>query len=168
MFMSLNVDVALDKLGAEVERAVDELRAELESKGVDVGEGWWGYRLLVVRDPDGNELYFSYPDADKAPSAEEAHSGKLRFVDQEIAQFVLVERNRRPEFLVTIAADADSTVFRCRAELIVRRHQFERAFERAFHAATVFSSIQSAIAGNRSLSTRRSAMASITGQKPTR
>jgi hypothetical protein len=68
---------------------------------------------------------------------------------------------------VAIAADADGTVFHCRAELIVGRHQFERAFERAFHTATVFSSIQSAIAGNRSLRTRRSAMASMTGQKPT-
>jgi len=56
MFISLGVGMALDKL-----------RAELESKGVDVREGWWGYRLLVVRDPDGNELYFNYPDADKPP-----------------------------------------------------------------------------------------------------
>jgi hypothetical protein len=59
MFISLGVDVALDKL-----------RAELESKGVDVKEGWWGYRLLVVRDPDGNELYFNYPDAAEPPAEE--------------------------------------------------------------------------------------------------
>jgi catechol 2,3-dioxygenase-like lactoylglutathione lyase family enzyme len=40
---------------------LDRLRTELQGKGADVQEGWWGYRLLVVRDPDGNELYFNYP-----------------------------------------------------------------------------------------------------------
>ena len=33
--------------------SLDRLRAEFESRGVDVKDGWWGYRLLVVRDPDG-------------------------------------------------------------------------------------------------------------------
>ena len=37
------------------------LRAELEERGVDVKDGQWGYRLMVVADPDGNELYFPYP-----------------------------------------------------------------------------------------------------------
>src|SRR5438105_8600072 len=37
------------------------LRAELEAKGVPVREGSWGYRLLVVDDPDGNQLFFNYP-----------------------------------------------------------------------------------------------------------
>ena len=41
--------------------AVDALRAELEGKGVAVKEGSWGYRLLVVDDPDGNQLFFNYP-----------------------------------------------------------------------------------------------------------
>jgi catechol 2,3-dioxygenase-like lactoylglutathione lyase family enzyme len=63
MFISLNLDAPPDRLAAEVSQAVDRLRAELESRGVEVKDGWWGYRLLVVRDPDGNELYFSYPDA---------------------------------------------------------------------------------------------------------
>jgi catechol 2,3-dioxygenase-like lactoylglutathione lyase family enzyme len=40
--------------------AVDALRAELEGRGVDVKEGIWGYRVMVVRDPDGNEFYFCY------------------------------------------------------------------------------------------------------------
>ena len=53
MFISLDVDV------------LRALRAELEGKGVDVKDGHWGYRLMVVRDLDGNELYFPYPkDAD--------------------------------------------------------------------------------------------------------
>ncbi|MBO0758364.1 MAG: hypothetical protein J2P54_21140, partial [Bradyrhizobiaceae bacterium] len=68
IFISLNVDAVLDKPGAEVEVALDELRTEFESKEVNVEDGWWGYRLLVVRDPDGNELYFNYPDADEAPA----------------------------------------------------------------------------------------------------
>jgi len=38
------------------------LRAELEGKGVEVLEGHWGYRVMVVKDPDGNELYFPYPN----------------------------------------------------------------------------------------------------------
>jgi catechol 2,3-dioxygenase-like lactoylglutathione lyase family enzyme len=69
MFISLDVDVAVDKLRAEVEQALDQLRAEFQGRGVDVKDGWWGYRLLVVHDPDGNELYFNYPDAEEAPPA---------------------------------------------------------------------------------------------------
>lgn len=46
--------------------ALDALRAELEAKGVTVKEGSWGYRLLVVDDPDGNQLFFNYPA--EAPS----------------------------------------------------------------------------------------------------
>ena len=42
--------------------ALDALRAEFEAKGVPVKEGWWGYRLLVVDDPDGNQLFFNYPN----------------------------------------------------------------------------------------------------------
>jgi catechol 2,3-dioxygenase-like lactoylglutathione lyase family enzyme len=41
--------------------ALDALRAELEAKAVPVREGSWGYRLLVVDDLDGNELFFNYP-----------------------------------------------------------------------------------------------------------
>lgn len=58
MFISLNVDAAPADAGA----ALDKLRTEFEGKGVEVKEGWWGYRLLIVRDPDGNELYFNYPN----------------------------------------------------------------------------------------------------------
>ena len=34
---------------------------KLEAKGVPVKDGSWGYRLLVVNDPDGNQLFFNYP-----------------------------------------------------------------------------------------------------------
>ena len=37
------------------------LRAELNGKGVTVSDGNWGYTLMIVRDLDGNELYFPYP-----------------------------------------------------------------------------------------------------------
>jgi catechol 2,3-dioxygenase-like lactoylglutathione lyase family enzyme len=49
MFISLDVET------------LHSVRAELEGKGVAVENGRWGYPLMVVRDPDGNELYFPYP-----------------------------------------------------------------------------------------------------------
>ena len=54
MFISLNVEPWSRQ--AETE-ALDALRAELEAKGAPVKDGSWGYRLLVVDDPDGNQLY---------------------------------------------------------------------------------------------------------------
>src|SRR5580698_6646896 len=58
LFISLNVEPATHEAAIA---ALDELRAELEAKGVPVKEGSWGYRLLVVNDPDGNQLLFNYP-----------------------------------------------------------------------------------------------------------
>ena len=55
MFISLNVEPETQVA------ALDALRAELEAKGVPVKEGSWGYRLLVVDDPDGNQIFFNYP-----------------------------------------------------------------------------------------------------------
>ena len=55
IFISLNVEPQ-----AQV-AALDALRAELEAKGVPVKDGSWGYRLLVIDDPDGNQLFFNYP-----------------------------------------------------------------------------------------------------------
>jgi hypothetical protein len=59
MFISLNAEP--DTREAQVQ-ALDALRAELEAKGVAVKDGSWGYRLLVVDDPDGNQLFFNYPN----------------------------------------------------------------------------------------------------------
>jgi catechol 2,3-dioxygenase-like lactoylglutathione lyase family enzyme len=39
------------------------LRAEFEQRGAPVKKGWWGYELMVVEDPDGNELFFPEPGA---------------------------------------------------------------------------------------------------------
>ena len=58
MFISLNVEPATRDAATA---AVDALRAELEANGVPVKDGSWGYRLLVVDDPDGNQLFFNYP-----------------------------------------------------------------------------------------------------------
>ncbi len=63
MFISLNVSLNDEPQSREATvAALDALRAELEAKGVPVKEGSWGYRLLVVDDPDGNQLFFNYPN----------------------------------------------------------------------------------------------------------
>ena len=56
MFISLNFEPE-----AQI-AALDALRTEFEAKGVPVKDGSWGYRLLVVDDPDGNQLFFNYPN----------------------------------------------------------------------------------------------------------
>jgi uncharacterized glyoxalase superfamily protein PhnB len=59
IFISLNVEPATREAATA---AVDALRAELEARDVPVKDGSWGYRLLVVDDPDGNQLFFNYPN----------------------------------------------------------------------------------------------------------
>jgi len=59
MFVSLNVE---PETPAAATAALDALRAEFEARGVAVKDGSWGYRLLVVDDPDGNQLLFNYPE----------------------------------------------------------------------------------------------------------
>src|SRR5450755_3690505 len=62
IFISLNVSPNDESEMREAAIAgLDALRAELEAKGVPVKEGSWGYRLLVVDDPDGNQIFFNYP-----------------------------------------------------------------------------------------------------------
>jgi catechol 2,3-dioxygenase-like lactoylglutathione lyase family enzyme len=69
LFVSLNVEPQTPEAATA---ALDELRAELEAKGVAVKEGQWGYRLLVVDDPDGNQLFFNYPN--QTPSSQTART----------------------------------------------------------------------------------------------
>ena len=64
MFISLNVEPETHE--AEV-AALDALHAELEARGVPVKSGHWGYRLLVVDDLDGNQLFFNYPNEPQQP-----------------------------------------------------------------------------------------------------
>ena len=37
-------------------------RRRFEARGAPVKDGRWGYRLLVVEDLDGNQLFFNYPN----------------------------------------------------------------------------------------------------------
>jgi catechol 2,3-dioxygenase-like lactoylglutathione lyase family enzyme len=53
IFVSLDLDL------------LDATRAEFEAKGVTVADGRWGYPLMIVTDPDGNQLYFPYPSDDE-------------------------------------------------------------------------------------------------------
>ena len=64
VFISLNVEPPTNEAATA---ALDALRAELEGKGVVVKDGSWGYRLLVVADPDGNQLLFNYPADTPSP-----------------------------------------------------------------------------------------------------
>jgi catechol 2,3-dioxygenase-like lactoylglutathione lyase family enzyme len=41
------------------------LRNEFEYRGAPIRDGWWGYDTMIVEDPDGNELFFPYPNAAK-------------------------------------------------------------------------------------------------------
>jgi uncharacterized glyoxalase superfamily protein PhnB len=57
LFVSLDADSP-----AALTAALDALRTELTARGATVTEAAWGYRVLVVEDPDGNTLYFNYPN----------------------------------------------------------------------------------------------------------
>ena len=59
MFISLNVEPETHEAAVA---ALDALRVELAGRGVPVKDGRWGYRLLVVEDLDGNQLFFNYPN----------------------------------------------------------------------------------------------------------
>ena len=77
MFISLNVEPETREAAVT---ALDALRAELEAKGAPVKEGSWGYRLLIVDDPDGNQLFFNYPS--------ETASGKVLWMKRECGNAV--------------------------------------------------------------------------------
>ena len=82
IFISLNVEPATRE-GAVA--ALDLLRAELVARGVPVKDDSWGYRLLVVDDPDGNQLFFNYPS--DTPSGQVAgRRGILRRTSSDISR----------------------------------------------------------------------------------
>ncbi len=37
---------------------IDELRREIVQRGVPTEKTWWGYDVIRIADPDGNELFF--------------------------------------------------------------------------------------------------------------
>jgi catechol 2,3-dioxygenase-like lactoylglutathione lyase family enzyme len=59
MFISLNPDPWSKEAQAS---ALDSLRAEFTDRGAQVRDGQWGYRVIMVADPDGNTLMFNYTD----------------------------------------------------------------------------------------------------------
>jgi len=59
MFISLNAEPPSKEAQA---RALDALRAEFKDRGAEVRDGQWGYRVIMVADPDGNTLLFNYAD----------------------------------------------------------------------------------------------------------
>jgi len=68
IFISLNPPGLTDDTPAVVRfaaetAAIDAAKADFEARGAEVHEGQWGYRLVVVKDPDGNELWLNYPNA---------------------------------------------------------------------------------------------------------
>src|SRR6185437_11644189 len=65
IFISLNLE------REAMVAALDALREEFESRGAAVREGTWGYRLVVVDDPDGNQLFFNYPSETPSSTATE-------------------------------------------------------------------------------------------------
>jgi catechol 2,3-dioxygenase-like lactoylglutathione lyase family enzyme len=64
IFISLNVEPNTREAAIA---ALDTLRVELEARGAPVKDSSWGYRLVVVDDPDGNQLFFNYP-SETAPT----------------------------------------------------------------------------------------------------
>ena len=59
IFVSLNMEPATNEAAVA---ALDALREEFKTRGVDVKDGSWGYKLIVVDDPDGNQIFFNYPN----------------------------------------------------------------------------------------------------------
>jgi len=50
------------------------LRAEFENRGAPIKDGWWGYDTMIIEDPDGNELFFPYPNDAKEQSVPPAEA----------------------------------------------------------------------------------------------
>jgi catechol 2,3-dioxygenase-like lactoylglutathione lyase family enzyme len=75
MFVFLNVEPPTYEIAAA---ALYALRVEFEARGITVNHGSWGYRLLAVHDPDGNQLFFNYP-AQTPPAQNPAAKKTLRF-----------------------------------------------------------------------------------------
>jgi hypothetical protein len=66
MFISLDVGV------------LDALRVELQGRGVEVMDVQWGYRLMVIADPDGNQLSRIQRRLPPAPSSRRTSGIELK------------------------------------------------------------------------------------------
>lgn len=43
-----------------------DLRKEIAEKGIDAEDDYWGMRVIVIEDPDGNQLLFAPPEPVRA------------------------------------------------------------------------------------------------------
>ena len=50
------------------------LRAEFEGRGAPIRDGWWGYDTMIIEDPDGNQLFFPYPNKAEGESGSDSGS----------------------------------------------------------------------------------------------
>jgi catechol 2,3-dioxygenase-like lactoylglutathione lyase family enzyme len=51
------------RLFVELNRdGIDELRREIAERSVPTERAWWGYDVIRIADPDGNELFFPLDD----------------------------------------------------------------------------------------------------------
>ena len=52
------------RLFVELDRdGLDELRREIVERSVPIQRAWWGYDVIRIADPDGNELLFPLDEA---------------------------------------------------------------------------------------------------------
>ena len=45
-----------------IPEGVAQLRRELAERSIPSKKSWWGYDVIQIEDPDGNELLFPLPD----------------------------------------------------------------------------------------------------------
>ena len=44
------------------QEGIDELEREIAARSITTEKGWWGYNVIIVKDLDGNELFFPLLD----------------------------------------------------------------------------------------------------------
>ena len=96
MFISLNFEPQTPEAAIA---ALDGLRDELEARGVPIKEGSWGYRVLVVDDLDGNQLFFNYPKDPASGTAghDASSSSRVSQVHKENRGADGQQHSRRPD-----------------------------------------------------------------------
>ncbi|HEV2680250.1 MAG TPA: glyoxalase superfamily protein [Rhodanobacter sp.] len=48
---------------------VAEFKREIAERSIPSKKSWWGYDVIQIDDPDGNELFFPLPDSDGEASS---------------------------------------------------------------------------------------------------
>lgn len=50
---------------------VEAARSDFEQRGAEVKDGWWGYPLMIITDPDGNALHFPCAEQEAPDGAQQ-------------------------------------------------------------------------------------------------